>query len=205
MTLNIHYEEREIEGERLELTDTKARYWLGPNLTLRHCTVVLGVGGRSVSLSSSRLIDCTIQVKRQLTGKAWTLVALRGCRFKGRFHGCDFGPWHDYMDGWEQGVVEDCDFSEAQLDACRFHGSDPRSLRLPRWPCFTIVDPIGRAAELNRLKWPGAFGSVVVENIATHPRSTLALSYHVPSVAKRLETTPEELRAVLKGLECIVM
>jgi hypothetical protein len=205
MTPNIHYEEREIEGERLELMDTKARYWLGPNLTLRRCTVVLGVGARSLCLSSSRLIDCTIQVKRQLTGKPWTLVVLKGCRFKGRFYGCDFGPWQGYTDGWEKGTVEDCDFSEAQLDACRFHGCDPRSLRLPRWPCFTIVDPIGRAAELNRLRWPGAFGSVVIEELATNPRSTSALSYHAPSVAKRLETSPEELRAVLEGLDCIIM
>jgi len=52
VTPNIHYEEREIEGERLELTDTKALYWLGPDLTLRRCTLLLGVGGR--------LIDCTI-------------------------------------------------------------------------------------------------------------------------------------------------
>jgi hypothetical protein len=205
MTPNIHYEGRELEGERLELTDTKTRYWLGPNLTLRRCTVIIGVGARSLSLASSRLIDCTIEVKRQLIGKPWTLVALKGCRFKGRFHGCDFGPWHEYTDGWENGAVEDCDFSEAQLDACRFHGTNARTLRLPRWPCFTFVDPIGRASELKRLKWPGAFGSVVIEDLATHPRSTSALSYHAPSVAKRLETTAEELRAVLEGLDCVIL
>ena len=205
MTPNIHYEEREIEGERLELTDTKALYWLGPNLTLRRCTVILGVGGRSVCLASSQLIDCTIQVKRQFGVKAWTKVALKGCRFKGHFSSCDFGPWHGYTEGWETGAVEDCDFSEARLDACRFHGCDPRTLRLPRWPCFTILDPIGRAAELNRLKWPGLFGSVVVGTLATEPRSTVALTYHAPSIAKRMETTPEELRAVLEGLDCIVM
>lgn len=205
MTPNIHYEEREIEGERLELTDTKALYWLGPNLTLRHCTLVLGVGGRSLTLSSATLIDCTIQVKRQLGAKAWTKVALKGCRFQGRFSSCDFGPWYGYTDGWERGMVEDCDFSEAQLDGCRFHGCDVRTLRLPRWPCFTIVDPIGNADELRRVKWPGIFGEVVVAELAGEPRSTTGLTLYAPSVAKRMETTAEELRAVLKTIDCIVL
>lgn len=204
MTPNIHYENREIEGERLDLTQ-RGIYWLGPNLTLRRCTVVLGVSGRWLTLMSARLIDCSIEVKRELVGAAWTEVALKGCRFKGRFSGCDFGPWQGYTQGWEKGAVEDCDFSEARLDACRFHGCDPRGLRLPRWPCFTIVDPIGRAAELSRLKWPGSFGSVVVGTLATEPPSTVALTYHAPSVAKREETTPEELRAILATLDCIIM
>jgi len=64
VTPNIHYENREIEGERLELTDNTAIYWLGPNITLRRCTVVLGVPGRWLSLVSGRLIDCTIQAIR---------------------------------------------------------------------------------------------------------------------------------------------
>ncbi len=205
MTPNIHYDEREIEGERLELTNTKALYWLGPNLILRRCTLVLGVGGRSVSLSPSRFIDCTIQVKRQFSAKAWTRVALKGCRFTGRYANCDFGPWYGYTEGWEQGVVEDCDFSEALLDGCRFHGCDVRTLRLPAWPCFTFVNPIGWAADLRRAKWPGNFGEVVVDELASEPRSTTGLTLHAPSVAKRMQTTPEELRAVLKSFECVVL
>jgi hypothetical protein len=205
MTPNIHYEDREIEGERLELLDTKALYWIGPNLTLRRCTLVLGVGGRSLTLSSATLIDCTIQVKRQLSAKAWTKVALKGCRFKGRFTSCDFGPWYGYTEGWERGAVEDCDFSEARLDGCRFHGCDLRTIRLPRWPCFTIVDPIGRAAELSRVKWPGTFGSIVIGTLATEPRSTVALTYYAPSIAKSEGTTPEALRAIFETLGCIIM
>ncbi len=52
MTPNVHYENREMEGERLELTDKEAIYWLGPNLSLRRCTVVLGIGGRQLVGSS---------------------------------------------------------------------------------------------------------------------------------------------------------
>jgi hypothetical protein len=42
---------------------------------------------------SARLIDCTIEVKREWVGAVWTEVSLKGCRFKGRFSGSDFGPW----------------------------------------------------------------------------------------------------------------
>ncbi|MFY0582047.1 hypothetical protein ACN28S_54165 [Cystobacter fuscus] len=64
-TPNIHIENREIEGERLELTDREAIYWLGPNITLRRCTVVLGVGGRQLVPMWGRFIDCTITAKRR--------------------------------------------------------------------------------------------------------------------------------------------
>jgi hypothetical protein len=108
------------------------------------------------------------------------------------------------FDGWEHGAIENCDFSEARLDACRFHGCDMSTLRLPRWPCFTFLDPIGRSREFNHVKWPELFGAVIVENIHDQPPSTVALTYHAPSVAKRLETTAEELRAVIEKLEGIV-
>ncbi len=59
MTPNIHYENREIEGERLELTDKTAIYWLGPNITLRGCTLVTSISARWLHLVSGSLIDCT--------------------------------------------------------------------------------------------------------------------------------------------------
>ena len=67
------------------------------------------------------------------------------------------------------------------------------------------MDPIGRAAELSRLKWPGTFGSIVIGTLATEPRSTVALTYYAPSVAKSEGTTPEELRAIFETLDCIIM
>ncbi|WNG33081.1 hypothetical protein F0U61_05180 [Archangium violaceum] len=204
MTPNIHYENREIEGERLELPKG-AIYWLGPNITLRRCTIVLSVGSRWLTLMSGQLIDCTIQAKNELKNTRWTTMNFKGCRFKGRFTGNEFGQRRGHDEEWELAGLEDCDFSEARLDACRFHGCDMRTMRLPRWPCFTIMDPRGHAAELGRLAWPGRFGRVVIEDFAEEPESVVALTYHAPSVAERLDTTAEELRAVLEGLACVVM
>ncbi len=59
--------------------------------------------------------------------------------------GCDFGTWPGYTLEGALGEVEDCDFTEARLDLCRFLGCDTRTLRFPQWPGFTILDPVGRA------------------------------------------------------------
>lgn len=203
--MNVIYEDREIEGERLELTDNKeGNYYLGPNLTLRRCTVVTRVSAGWLHIRPTRFIDCTIQVKQELKNHDWSKAFLKGCRFTGRLTGSDFGLRFPHDPGWENGGIEDCDFTEARLNYCRFHGCDMRTLRLPPWPCFTILDPIGRSPELNRVKWPERFGGVIVENLHTQPSTTVALTYHAPSVAERFGTTPEELKSVLEKFDFIV-
>jgi hypothetical protein len=204
---NIVFKDQEIENERLELTDKKANYILGPNLTLRNCTLVLKVSARRLSLKQPRFIDCTFEVKQELKNyQSWVAASLKGCRFKGRLSGCDFGYWPEYMSlpWYQHGSIEDCDFTEARMDGCRIMGSDPATIRFPKWPCFTILDPIGRARELNSVQWPGRFGSVVVEDLYDQPPSTKALTFFAPGEAKRYDTTPEELRAVVEKFDCIL-
>ncbi|WP_434382662.1 hypothetical protein [Melittangium boletus] len=204
MIPNIHYKDREIVGERLELAKGPL-YWLGPDLTLRDCTVVIRAAARSLTLMSGRFIDCTLQAKGELKGVRWARMHLRGCRFEGRFRGNDFGFIEDELDTWKQGALMDCDFSEALLDGCRFYACDMRTIRLPRWPCFTLLDPVRHAAELARETWPGLFGQVTIEGLSTQDASVVALTYHAPSIAERQETTAEELRAVLERVPWVVM
>jgi hypothetical protein len=203
--MNIIYEDRELEGEQLELADKEGIYFLGPNLTLRRCTLVLRVPARWLHILPTRFIDCTLQVKQELKNHDWSRAFLKGCRFTGPLMGCDFGHRLPLdRPGRENGGIEDCDFTGARLNYCRFHGCDMRTIRLPPWPCFTLLDPIGRSRELNSVKWPERFGGVIVENLHTEPASTVAVSYHAPTVAKRYGTTPEELKAVLEKLDCVV-
>ncbi|WPB79754.1 pentapeptide repeat-containing protein [Archangium violaceum] len=204
---NVIFEDREIENERLELTDKKANYILGPKLTLKNCTLVLKVSARRLSFKQAKFIDCILEVKQELKNhQGWVAASLKGCRFKGRLSGCDFGHWPEYsnLPWYQHGAIEDCDFSEAILDGCRFMGCDPRTLQFPKWPCFTILDPIGRAPELLRVQWPGSFGDVTVANLHKQPRATTALTLFAPAMAKRQETTPEALRAVIEQFDFIV-
>jgi hypothetical protein len=204
---NVIFKDQELENERLELTDKESLYYLSTGLTLRRCTLVLKVPASRLRITGARFIDCTFEVKQELKNhQAWVAGSLKGCRFTGRLTGCDFGHWPEYgsLPWYQHGSIEDCDFSEARLDGCRIMGCDPSTIRFPKWPCFTILDPIGRAPELRSVKWPGRFGSVVVDELHTQPACTTALTEHAHTIAKQLDTTPEELRAVVEKFDCIV-
>jgi hypothetical protein len=204
---NVIIEGRKIENERIELTDKKSLYFLGPNLTLRNCTVVLKISARNLLINQARFIDCTFDVKQELKShQQWIRASLKGCRFKGRLSGCDFGHWPEYVSEpeYQLGSIEDCDFSEARLDGCRIMGADPATIRFPKWPCFTILDPIGRAAELCSVQWPGRVGPIVIETLHKEPPSTVAVTEHALAIAKRYDTTPEALRAVIEKFDCIL-
>jgi hypothetical protein len=202
----VFFEDREIENERLELTDRGSLYFLGSNVTFKNCTLVLKVSGRNLLFDDgTRFINCTFEVKQELKNhQQWVFASLKGCRFKGRLSGCDFGHWPDYSERAGHGSIENCDFTEARLDGCRIMGSDPATIQFPRWPCFTILDPLGRSRELNSVQWPGRVGRIIIEDLHTQPAPTQSLTYHAPSVARRLETTEEELRAVIEKFDFIV-
>ena len=204
----VVFKDKEIENERMELTDKGSLYFFGPNVTLKNCTLILKVPARNLLIrGGTRFIDCTFEVKQELKNhQDWISASLKGCRFKGRLTGCDFGHWPEYGSDpeYQQGSIEDCDFSEARLHACRFMGCDPASLRFPKWPCFTILDPIVRAPELRGLMWPGPLGELIRDMLPKHPPRTRALTYYAPSAAKLVETTTEELQAVIERFDCIV-
>ncbi len=204
MTPNIHYEKRELIGERLELLKGPF-YWLGPDLTLRDCTVIISAARRALSLVSGALVNCTIQAKGELKGLPWATMKLKGCRFKGRFTGNEFGFRTDVDDRWRGGGIEDCDFSEAQLQGCSFFNCDMRTIRLPRWPCVTFLDPLRHAAELRRHAWPGLVGRTTIEAVCESPTGTVAVTWHAPTVAEKKDTTVEELRAALEAAPGIFM
>ncbi|MFL5356447.1 hypothetical protein [Archangium sp.] len=206
MTPNIHYENREIVGERIELTKGPI-YWLGPDLTLRDCTVIISAAGRSLVPMSGQLIDCTIQAKGQLKAVVWAQMMLKGCRFKGRFTGHEFGFREGLVDTsrWKPGGIEHCDFSEAQLHGVGFNNCDMSTIRLPRWPCFTFLDPLRHAAELRRHAWPGLVGRTTIEVVCESTKETAAVTWHAPTIAEKKDTTVEELRAALEGVPGVVM
>ena len=202
---NVLIENKELKDERLEVADKESLYFLGPNLTVRNCTVFLKVPTRRLHILGARFIDCTFEVKQQLTNfQEWITASLQGCRFKGHFRGNDFGHWPEYGNEpeYQFGSLENCDFSEARLETCRFHGCDPRTLRFPRWPCFTFLEPLRHFAALQRVEWPGSFGDVVVKRLFKHPASTVALTYHAPYAAKFFKTTEEELKAAIARFDC---
>jgi len=196
---NVIIEERTLEDERLELGDKNLRYYLGPNLVMRRCTLVLRVPSDLLHLVGVRFIDCTIEVKRQLEEVRWYKAHLKGCRFKGRLFSCDFGyfpsPARPYSD---MGGVEDCDFSTAHLHACRFVGCDPTTLKFPRWPFFTILEPRRRHREFASIAWPREIRSWFA-SADMDPETTAAITFSATALAKQAGVSEGRIQALLEG------
>jgi hypothetical protein len=192
----IQFCDREIVNEQLVLDSRTELYYLGHNLTLRNCTLVVKVPAKALVLARTRLIGCTIEVARVLKNFRWDHAHLTGCRFKGRYFGNDFGN----LRGTAEGSIVDCDFTAAHLDMTRFLSCDARTIRFPPWPCLTILDPVRRAAELAALPWPGDLRDFFLQ-YGERPPSTAAVTYSVPDLTKRSGTTPEAIKAVLEKLD----
>ena len=196
---NVIFKDRTIENERLELRDKNALYYLGPNLVLRSCTLVLRVPTSRLLPRGMKLIDCTLEVKRELKNLAWYKAHFKGCRFTGRLFSCEFGHWPDPVLRYrEEGGIEDCDFTAAHLHACRFVGCDPSTLRFPRWPYFTILEPFRRRREFASILWPGEI-RFWFTSIEGYPETTTAMTYSATEFAKAASVSEERIRALLEG------
>jgi uncharacterized protein YjbI with pentapeptide repeats len=193
----VNLEHQEISHERLEFGSGVVCF-LGQNLTLRGCTLVLDMSARNLIIPQARFIDCTFIFRRELKNFRWEGAHLQGCRFKGRLYGNDFGEW-PFSPGC--GSITDCDFSEASLYGTRFLSCDVHTLRFPSWPCFTLFDPRQRATELAALTWPGSIGEIVIAGLAKDPPTTVAVTYSATELAKKYGGTPEDIRAALEKLD----
>lgn len=191
----ISFKSREIHGETINV-DQKEVYFFGPDLTLRGCTVVLSVSDSNLILAPSRFIDCRIVAKRKMSNVRWHNVFFSGCRFSGSFEGCEFGQAEDFDAG---GGLTDCDFSEANLDACGFHNVDVGTVNFPTWPCFTVTDPSAHADALLAAPWPG-LSRVVGETLAECEPEFTAVTYSATGIAKRYKVDEADLRVAVEKI-----
>jgi hypothetical protein len=67
------------------------------------------------------------------------------------------------------------------------------------------LDPRGHSAELARHAWPGLVGQVTIKVVCESHKGTVAVTWHAPTVAEKLDTTVEELRAALEGVPGVVL
>lgn len=196
---NVIFENKVLDDERLELGDKNAQYHLGPNLTLRSCTLVLRVSAKRLLPRGMTLIDCTVELKREVKNFAWYEVNLKGCRFTGRLFGCDFGNYPDYVFPLRDvGGIENCDFTTAHLHACRFVGCDASTLRFPRWPYFTILEPYRRWREFADILWPREIRTWFT-SAEYDPETTAAVTFSAAELAKQAGVSDERIRALLEG------
>lgn len=196
-----HLQQQTLEDAELILTSKEHNYW-GPDLVLKGCRIMLQTSARALTMRNVKFLDCQFEAKKKLVNfKMWCATELQGCSFVGRFEGNDFGHWPEQH---PDGSVKDCDFSGAVLDGCRFIDCDIESIKLPAWPCFTILYPHQRQAELESTAWPGElehwFGG-----LSWSPEKTAAVVGYAPELVKKYGSNEDELRNILIQLNGILI
>ncbi len=197
-----HLHDATLENQTVELTDKREHHYLGPSLVLVGCRVVIQAPASALTVTTVRMTKCHIDVKKKLSSFRWCNAFLEECRFTGTLVGSDFGHWPEVFD--PAGGIRSCDFSEARLDGCRFIGCDMNTMRLPAWPCFTILNPVARATELAAIAWPGDL-RFAIDTFRVSPPTTAAITSWAPALVKELGGTEAELRAVLTSLDGVRM
>lgn len=159
--------------------------------------------GRPMILRSVVKDSDVIAVKRQ---RDYPLFKARfiNCRFHGVFSGIDFGRSHNTERDGDFGAIENCDFTNATLDGCRFVNADVSTLTFPRNGHAVLIEPFRRAADVAAITWPGHLGKYM-EICTSRPESFKALVMHLPSLAHLVRCTEGEAKEALQKFGGVVM
>jgi len=205
------FHEVHIENQHVIWDDRSQPYFIGPDSEFRNSKIDVAISAKGWILTRTRFIGCTIHVKRELKNFSFCDAYLENCRLRGRFTGCEFGLRieKDREDGepplyYPAAGIVDTDLSAARLDGCRFVNCDLSTLKLPRWPCFTVPDPEAVREQALELPWPG--DSRIIPGVwRNQPEKTVASTWDARRVCKRYGATEEELKAVVSRIPGVIM
>jgi hypothetical protein len=180
------------------------RWVVGPGVRFENCQIALNeCTSRTVQFLGGQFVNCRIVVTEGLVGFGdWCRCQVVGCTFAGTLEDNCFGLWSDEYG--PNGGMSNCDFSEAGLRGCQFLGVDVTSLVFPKWPYFTLLDPVVREAELLGFEWPGKL-SFWIEGAVLSPEATVAVSYDARDLVPGFDCSLEEIREHLQRLGGVLM
>jgi len=200
-----------IENQHVVWDDRSEVYFIGPDSEFRDSKIDVAISAQGWLLTRTRFIGCTIHVKRELKNFSFCHAYIEKCRLRGRFTGCDFGlqiePPRDDSEGplyYPAAGIVDTDLSMARLDGCRFINCDLSTLKLPRWPCFTVTDPRAVREQALQLPWPGD-SHLIPHGWRNDPPGTVAVTDDARRVCKRHGGTEDELKAVVSRIPGVIM
>ncbi|PQO45087.1 hypothetical protein [Blastopirellula marina] len=195
--------DQEFEDKEFVFENDVVNY-LGPNLTLKQCRLILRTSSRGLVLSSVNLDNCEIFAKKKLANvKGWCRAEISKCTFRGKYFSNDFGYWPLYSDA---GSMEACDFTEAILDDCRFFNCKVLDMKFPKWPCFTILHPVENFKALKALDWTD--GQAEYMDLFASPEDNKGLSAIVNLASEFLKVNgglEVELRDRLSRLDFVLL
>lgn len=186
---------QDLVGETLVLSENECRGLI--DCTFSSGMLKLAQSKRSPIILRSTVKDSdVIAVKRQREFRFFRARFIN-CRFHGVFSGIDFGHTDDTESDEDFGTVEGCDLTDATLDGCRFFDVKVATLRFPRQEHAVMLEPYKRAGDVAGIDWPGHLGKYM-EICTNKPASLKATVMHIPSLARLVQCTEEEIKAAFE-------
>lgn len=176
--------------------------YLGPNLELRNCMIKIQTSSRWLTISSGvKFSWCEIMISKKTINFAWYEAVLDNCKFTGVLVSHYFGYSEDTPHPC--GKIVNCSFEEAILDDCRFSRCDLHTIRLPRWPCFTVLNPSEHTAEMINS------GSKVLMQLAEEyeyrTSETVAQTEYAIALSKRIRLSVDVILGEIKNKNRIII
>jgi hypothetical protein len=185
-----------LVGETVVLSEDECHGLVDSKLT--SCTLKLAQKSNRwpIVIVGTTVVDSdVVAVKRQKDDRLFRARFIN-CRFHGVFSGIDFGRGDRPELHEDFGTVEGCDFTDATLDGCRFIDVDVSTLRFPQRDHAVLLHPARRAADVAAMQWPGVLGNYM-EICTNKPSSFKASVMHIPSLARLVRCTEDEVREAL--------
>jgi hypothetical protein len=152
----MKFNNQHLSQQEIVLTDDEVNV-LGPELALEDCLISSSCTAEALVIAGLRMKGGVFDQRSHLSNYHFERAHFDGVSFVGSYAGCDFGDW----DSDQKSSIVNCDFTNARLDGCRFLRCKPETIRFPKWPCFTIVNPGAARQHVLSQSWPGRVGSTL--------------------------------------------
>jgi hypothetical protein len=196
----MHLTNRCLDAETLVFG--KDECWiLGNKLSLIRCRIFIRARGRNFVLNDAEFKDCEIIARVNQIDVDWTSARLENCSFQGQFTGCDFGLRPPPGGDSNYGRLVDCDFTHAWLDCCRFFNCEATAIKLPAWPCFSIIDLERARSEFVKLDLPENLSWYFLDR--SEPGECIC-SYNGKQIAKKCRITEDEVYNLVRDKPYII-
>ena len=198
----FRFSPKTLRGETIALGDPKNVTVLN-RINFQHCTVSINCSAQGLVIKDCTFEDCLIGAKKAQSDQQFFTSTFERCKFVGEFWGCEFG-FRNNLHGKTRGTILDCDFAQAMLDWVSFNNCDLNTLKLPRWPHFTVTTPGTTAKRI-----PNPRGCDEIETLRStcldQAPITKGITCYAPFLLEETIYTDDELRQLLSGVAGILL
>jgi hypothetical protein len=191
-----------IRGETVAIGDPQKATVLA-KLVFLECNISINCSAPGLVVDQCIFQDCTIGAKKAQSDHQFFTSTFERCKFTGEFFGCEFGFRND-VHGRIRGAIVDCDLTEATLDLVSFNNCQLDTLKLPRWPHFTITDPHTTAKRI-----PNPLGceelEILKDTCLSQTAITKGITCYAPYFLEETQYSEAQLRRLLSGVAGIVI